>query len=536
MLGTGTSTSRMSTTPSREALLRQASEPGEWDYIVVGGGATGLGTALEAVSRGYRTLLLEAQDFAKATSSRSTKLVHGGVRYLKQGNIKLVLEALRERGRMLRNAPHLAHRQAFVVPAYSIADLPFYGAGLTLYDLLAGQEGLGRSRILSRRNAIEALPGVRSDGLHGGILYYDGQFDDARFAIALLRTFLDLGGTALNYAPVEQLIKRHGQVQGVIARDTETGAQIEAVGKIVVNATGIFSDELRHMDEPQAKPMLTVSQGTHFVLPRRFLPGDAALMIPKTSDGRVLFAIPWHDHVVIGTTDNPVPRPDYEPRALAEERAFLAANIERFLGAKPSSADVQSMWSGQRPLVQQTGKSSTASISRDHTILISPSRLVTITGGKWTTYRKMAQDVIDRTAAFADLAAAKSVTAALKLHGWTNFSTQDSWERVYGADLPDLNKVAETHPELSERLHPKLPFRKVEVLWAASHEMARTVEDVLARRTRALFLNAAASAQSASETARLLAGALGKTEHWQDEQVSAFRSVSQNYIWNGETI
>ena len=525
----------MTTTPSRQELLRQAAAPGKWDYIVVGGGATGLGTALEAVSRGYRTLLLEGQDFAKATSSRSTKLVHGGVRYLKQGNVKLVLEALRERGRMLRNAPHIAHRQAFVVPAYSLTDLPFYGAGLTLYDLLAGKEGLGRSRILSRGRAIDALPGVRSDGLHGGILYYDGQFDDARFAIALLRTFLDLGGTALNYAPVKQLIKRNGQVQGVIARDSETGAPIEAQSKIVVNATGIFSDEVRHMDEPQAKPMLTVSQGTHFVLPRRFLPGNAALMIPKTSDGRVLFAIPWHDHVVVGTTDNPVPRPDYEPRALARERAFLAANIERFL-VKPDTANVQSMWSGQRPLVQQPDKSSTAAISRDHTILISSSRLVTITGGKWTTYRRMAQDVIDRSAAVGGLTPAKSITANLKLHGWALPASQEkAWKHVYGADLPELEAMAEAHPELNERLAPHLPFRRVEVTWAASQEMARTVEDVLARRTRALFLNAVASAQAAPEVARLLAGALGKDEQWQQDQVSAFRSVSENYIWNGET-
>ncbi len=310
----------MSIIPNRDELLRQAGEAGEWDYIVVGGGATGLGTALEAASRGYRTLLLEAQDFAKATSSRSTKLVHGGVRYLQQGNVKLVLEALRERGRMLRNAPHLAHRQAFIVPAYSVLDLPFYGVGLTVYDMLAGKEGLGRSRILSRRSAMEALPGVEATGLRGGILYYDGQFDDARFAIALLRTFLDLGGVAVNYLRVKSLLKSNGIVNGVMAEDGEGGGQIEARAKVVINATGIFSDGLRHMDEPQSKAMLTVSQGTHFVLPRRFLPGSAALMIPKTSDGRVLFAIPWHDRVVVGTTDEPVPAPQYEPRALEEEQ------------------------------------------------------------------------------------------------------------------------------------------------------------------------------------------------------------------------
>ncbi len=520
--------------PNREDLLRRTE--GEWDYIIVGGGATGLGTALEAASRGYKTLLLEAQDFAKATSSRSTKLVHGGVRYLQQGNVKLVLEALHERGRMLRNAPHLAHRRSFVVPAYSFLDLPFYGAGLTLYDLLAGKEGLGRSRILSRKSAMEALPNVRSARLRGGIVYYDGQFDDARFAIALLRTFLDLDGVALNYARVTGLLKRNGRVCGLRAEDAESGASFEAIGKLVINATGIFSDELRQMDEPGAKPILTVSQGSHFVLPRHFLPGDAALMIPKTSDGRVLFAIPWHDRVVVGTTDNPVPRPAYEPHAMREERDFLVTNIERFLGSKPKAADVRSMWSGQRPLVRQPDKSSTAAISRDHTILISASRLVTITGGKWTTYRRMGQDAIDKTTGIARLASSKSVTADLKLHGWVSEPHAVSeWKQVYGSDLPELEMLAAGSPELAELLHPELPFLKAEVLWAVSHEMARTVEDVLSRRTRALFLDARAALAAAPETARLMAQALGRNEQWQQEQVKAFQEVAQNYIWTGET-
>ncbi len=524
----------MPITPKREDLLHQAGAGGEWDYIVVGGGATGLGTALEAVSRGYRTLLLEAEDFAKATSSRSTKLVHGGVRYLRQGNVKLVLEALRERGRMLRNAAHLVHRQAFIVPAYSVLDLPFYGVGLILYDMLAGKERLGRSRILSRQSAIEALPGVQAAGLHGGILYYDGQFDDARFAIALLRTFLDLGGVAVNYLRVTSLLKNGGMVNGVVAEDGESGEQIEAAAKLVINATGIFSDRVRHMDEPHAKAMLTVSQGTHFVLPRHFLPGSAALMIPKTSDDRVLFAIPWHDRVVVGTTDEPVPAPEYEPRALDEERSFLVENIQRFLGRRPNPGDVRSMWSGQRPLVRQQDKSSTAAISRDHTVLISPSKLVTITGGKWTTYRKMAQDVIDKTTPVAGISSSKSVTADLKLHGWTSDSSENGeWRQVYGSDLPELNRLAEQNAEWSEPLHPQLPFRKAEVVWATTHEMARTVEDVLARRTRALFLDARASLEAAPEVARLMADTLGLGEHWQAKQVRAFRSVAQNYVWNG---
>ena len=521
----------MTSSPKREELLARIGTEGEWDYIVAGGGATGLGTALEAVSRGYRTLLLEAADFAKATSSRSTKLVHGGVRYLRQGNVKLVLEALHERGRMLRNAPQLAHKQAFIVPAYSWLDLPFYGAGLTLYDLLAGKEGLGRSKVLNRSAAADALPGVRSAGLKGGILYYDGQFDDARYAVALLRTILDRGGIALNYVRVTGLLKQGGRVNGVVAQDLESGSRFEANAKTVINATGIFSDDLRHMDEGQAKPMLTVSQGTHFVLPRDYLPGKAALMIPKTSDGRVLFAIPWHGQVVVGTTDNPVPRPEYEPLATNEERSFLMTNIARFLGRKPEPKEVCSVWSGQRPLVKQPDKSSTAAISRDHTVLISNSKLVTITGGKWTTYRRMGQDVIDRTISLAGVARRKSVTAELKLHGWTDETVSaENWQEVYGADLPQLRALADSRAELAEFLHPQLPFRKAEVIWAARFEMARTIEDVLARRTRALFLNARASLEAAAVTAGLLADELGRDADWRAKQVRSFTEVAKQYV------
>jgi glycerol-3-phosphate dehydrogenase len=519
---------------ARADLLRAAAESSEWDFIFIGGGATGLGAAVEAASRGYRTLLLEARDFACATSSRSTKLVHGGVRYLKQGDLKLVREALAERGRMLRNAPHLAHRQSFVVPAYSWFDLPFYGVGLTAYDLLARSERLGRSRLLTRSKTLAALRGVNSRHLHGGILYYDGQFDDARYAIALLRTFLDLGGTAVNYAAVTALRKRGELVAGVEAEDTETGARFEARSKIVINATGIFSDDIRRLDNPQSQPVITVSQGTHFVLPRRFFEGDAALMIPKTSDNRVLFAIPWHDQVVVGTTDQPVPGPDYEPRALPEERRFLALNIERYLGTQPTPKDVLSMWTGQRPLVRHSDSASTAALSRDHTILISPSHLVTITGGKWTTYRKMAEDVVDRAAKLAELPAGRSVTRDLKLHGWSAPPFSNAWNDVYGSDLPALNTLAAKDPALNEPLDPRLPFRKAEVVWAAQHELARTVEDVLARRTRALFLNARAAMDAAPEAARLLAHELDRTPEWRDQQIASFCALAQNYIWNGD--
>jgi glycerol-3-phosphate dehydrogenase len=519
--------------PSREQALRQiGAASGEWDIVVVGGGATGLGTAVEAAARGYRTLLLEAHDFAKATSGRSTKLVHGGVRYLQQGNIHLVLQALRERGRMLRNAPHLVHRRAFIVPAYARWELPFYGTGLTLYDLLAGRERLGRSRMLSITRVHERLPTIRHSGLKGGVLYYDGQFDDARYAVTLLRTLFDLGGLAVNYARVTGLLKRRKRVSGVAVQDTERGSQFEVRAKVVINATGIFTDELRRMDEPEIPPVIAVSQGTHLVLPRSFLPGESALMIPRTSDGRVLFAIPWHDRVLVGTTDDPAPRPELEPRRMPDECGFLLSSVERFLGRRPEPAEIRSVWSGQRPLVRRAGISKTAALSRDHSILISDAKLVTVTGGKWTTYRRMAEDAIDRAAALSGLPPVRSQTFDMKLHGWMESPDQQTeWERVYGTDLPALQAIAEEDPSLGERLHPQLPFRRSEVIWAARHEMAICIEDVLARRTRSLFLDAMASLEAAPITARLLARELGKDGHWEEQQLLKYRAIAEGYVW-----
>jgi glycerol-3-phosphate dehydrogenase len=509
----------------REDILKQIGSEREWDVLVVGGGATGLGAALEAASRGYHTLLLEARDFAKATSSRSTKLVHGGVRYLQQGNVKLVLEALRERGRMLRNAPHLAHRRGFIVPAYALWEFPFYGVGLTLYDVLAGKEGLGRSRILSKNAVLKELPTLKSQGLQGGILYYDGQFDDARYAITLLRTLFDQDGLALNYAPVTGLLKQNDAICGVTATDSETGTSFECRAKVVINATGIFSDDLRRMDEPASSKILAVSQGSHVVLPREFLPGNSALMIPRTSDGRVLFAIPWHDRVVVGTTDDPVPHAEYEPRAMADERNFLIDHIEKYLGRRPRPEEILSMWSGQRPLVKQADAASTAAISRDHTVLISKSKLVTITGGKWTTYRKMGEDVIDRAAALVGLPPAPSKTAGLRLHGWVEHPSE-TWQQVYGSDLPQLSAL---NPDLAKPLHPRLPFQQAEVAWAARYELARTLEDVLARRTRALFLDARAAIEAAPLAVQLLAAELGRDKLWEKAQVADFTNLALEY-------
>ena len=518
---------------AREEILRQIGSSPEWDIVIAGGGATGLGAAVEAASRGYRTLLLEAHDFAKGTSSRSTKLVHGGVRYLQQGNLKLVLEALRERGRILKNAPHVAHRRAFIVPAYALWELPFYGVGLKLYDLLAGRERLGRSRTLSSRAVLDALPTIHHIGLKGGILYYDGQFDDARLAITLLRTVFDLGGATLNYARVAGLLKRNGRVCGVVVRNAETGETFEAPAKVVINATGVFTDELREIDEPAAPPIVTPSQGTHLVLPRSFLPGGSALMIPRTADGRVLFAIPWHDRVLVGTTDDPVPHAHIDPRPTPRESEFLSAHVERYFGRRPEPREILSVWSGQRPLVRRDNVSRTAALSRDHTILISDSKLVTVTGGKWTTYRKMAEDTVDRAAAIAQLPPLASRTADLRLHGWRAADSDlDQWQQVYGSDLPSLEALAASDPNLAQPLHPQLPFRRAEIGWAVRYEMARALEDVLARRTRALFLDARASLEAAPVAARLMARELGKDAQWEREQIIAYSRLAEQYIWS----
>ena len=504
-----------------------------WDVLIIGGGATGLGAAVEAVSRGLRTVLVERFDFAKGTSSRSTKLVHGGVRYLEQMNITLVLDALRERGYMLRNAPHLVRNLGFVIPAYDYLSLPYYGVGLKVYELLSGKLSLGASKLLSRERTMEMLPGVKSDGLRGGITYRDGQFDDARYAIALLRTFQELGGTAINYAEVVGLIEEGGKVVGATVREAESGAEFVLAAKAVINATGVFTEELLRMEGDAPKEhLLSVSQGSHIVLPREFLPGSSALMIPKTSDGRVLFAIPWHDAVIVGTTDEGVPGSSVEPRAMEKERSFLTEYVGRYMGRKPQAAEVRSLWSGLRPLVRKGGDA-TSKLSRDHTILVSPAGMITVTGGKWTTYRKMGEDAIDRVAEVHGLRTAKSTTATMRLHGWVAEPQDDAgeWERVYGADLPALRALLATNASWGEKLHARLPYRLGEVVWAARFEMARTVEDVLARRTRALFLDARAAIEAAPAVARVLAEELGRDDAWRERDLENFYRVAGGYVY-----
>ena len=515
---------------ARADVLRQLGEQtAPWDVLVIGGGASGLGAAVEAASRGYRTLLVERFDFAKGTSSRSTKLVHGGVRYLEQMNVTLVLDALRERGHMLRNAPHLVHDLSFVVPAYSYASLPYYGFGLKVYELLSGKLSLGPSKLLSREQAIESLPGVMTDGLCGGILYHDGQFDDARYAVALLRTLQDLGGVAINYVEATALLERGGKTVGIKARDREGDAVFDLQAKVVVNATGVFTEDVLVMDGEARGSLLSVSQGTHFVLPDSWLPGGTALMIPKTADGRVLFAIPWHGATLVGTTDEPVGDASTEPHALEVEKQFLFDHIARYFGRRPGDEEIRSVWSGLRPLVRKGG-GKTSKLSRDHVVLVSPTGLVTVTGGKWTTYRRMGQDTIDHAAKVASLPASPSRTLELKLHGWTKEFGGSEWERVYGADLPGLEALSNEDASLDTLLHPRLPFKLREVVWAARYEMARTVEDVLARRTRALFLDARAAIEVAPVVAQLLGKELQRSEAWVAEDLRAFQQMAQSYL------
>ena len=501
---------------NRAVALRRLRDTREtWDVLVIGGGATGLGTALDAAARGHRTALLEQSDFAQATSSRSTKLIHGGVRYLRQGHLPLVRESLRERGRLLANAPHLVHKLPFIVPAYQWSDRAFYGIGLKLYDALAGRLGLGATQVLTRAETLAHAPTLATAGLRGGVLYWDAQFDDARLAIALAQTLAARGGVAANYVRVESLLKEHGRIAGVRARDVESGDEFELRARVVVNATGVFTDAIRRLDDTAAPRMIAASQGAHIVLPRAFLPGDTAVMVPKTADGRVLFAIPWHDRVLVGTTDTPVTETPLEPRPLAAELEFLLAHAGEYLSARPQASDILSTWAGLRPLVSSGAGGATSKLSRDHALVVSPSGLVTITGGKWTTYRRMAEDAVDRAVQVGGLALRPSVTHELAL---------DDFTAAHRAALEQENAA------LRAPLHPRLPYHLSDVVCAARHEMARTVEDVLSRRTRALLLDARGSMEAAPTVAALLTKELGRDASWEAQQVAAFTALARGYM------
>lgn len=514
---------------NRTDQLTKISANTNWDVIIVGGGATGLGVALEASSRGYRTLLVEQHDFCKGTSSRSTKLIHGGVRYLSQGNIGLVRDALRERGLLLRNAPGLVRPLPLVVPVFSFWERFYYGMGLRFYDLLAGKLGLSRSRGLSVKETIKRIPTLTTDSLRGGILYLDAAFDDSRMGIALARAAAAHGAVLLNYMKVSGFNKSQGKICGVRLCEQFDGSEFEVRSRVVVNATGVFSDVVSEMDFAREQKLLALSQGTHLVLPKRFLPNDVALMIPKTADGRVLFALPWHNRVLAGTTDIAVAKPQLEPRPEKHEISFILEHLRHYLTEKPTEADILSAFAGLRPLVKTGQGRATAALGRDHTILVSDSGLVSVLGGKWTTYRKMAEDAVDSASEVANLPTTSSRSTEISIK---NPKIGDlAWPG--GTNGDEVQGPAADDACLQEPLDKKFAYLRADVTRAARDEWACTVEDVLARRTRLLFLDVRASVKAAPQVASILASELGHDSSWETDQVREFVELAKGYLPEG---
>ena len=488
-----------------------------WDIIVIGGGATGLGTALDAATRGYKTLVLEGHDFAKGTSSRSTKLVHGGVRYLEQGNIKLVREALRERGYLLKNAPHLTSIQTFIVPVFSWWEKMFYGIGLKFYDLLSGKLSLGNTEILSKKETVAHLPTINDIKLAGGILYYDGQFDDSGLAIEIAATAIKKGAIVLNYCKAIGFIKTNGEITGVECIDVLSEKKYTLKTKVVVNATGVFTNAIVQMDNELEHDLVSPSQGIHLVIDAKFFPSTDAMMIPKTDDGRVLFAVPWHDKVVLGTTDTPIDTVSFEPIPLEEEIEFIIKHINRYCTSLITRADINAVYVGLRPLVKQKTKVSSALISREHHISVSSSGLITITGGKWTTYRKMAADAVDNAAFIGNFNKEKCITAHTPIG--------DELEKVNR-----MNEILKNDISLKELLHPNYTFTKAGLVYAVKYEMAICIEDILARRIRLLFLDARLAIEIAPMVASIMAPYLQKDKNWEAAEVENFTQLAAQYI------
>lgn len=512
---------------NRHEMLQRLQEDTVWDIVIIGGGATGIGTALDAAARGYKTLLLEQYDFAKGTSSRSTKLVHGGVRYLAQGNIKLVTEALKERGVLLQNAPHVCHTQNFIIPCYSLWRKLYYGIGLKLYDLMAAKLSLGSTKIVNAGYVLQHLPGIKKQGLKGGIVYTDGQFDDARLALNLAQTACEQGAAVINYCRAADFIFTNNKIAGVVAEDVLSKKQYHIHTKTIINATGVFADTLMRKAHDHSAS-IAPSQGVHIVVDKKHFEGTAALMIPKTTDGRVLFAVPWHDKIILGTTDTAVNTAVIEPAATSEEVSFIISNFNSYAAVPITQKDVLSVFTGLRPLIKKEGVKGTAALNRHHAVFTSISGLITVTGGKWTTYRKMAEDTVN--AAEKQLGLHKpSVTASLKIHGYTT-AKNSTHTSVYGSDAIAVEKLWDEDESTVKKIHPAYNITGAEVVWAVRNEMAQTVEDVLARRTRMLFLDAAAAMESAPQVADLMAKELQQDDVWIQQQVSAFTLLAKQYL------
>lgn len=510
---------------NRPEQLGKMALQGGYDIVIIGGGATGLGCAVDAASRGYKTLLLEKHDFAKGTSSRSTKLVHGGVRYLAQGNIRLVKEALLERGRLLRNAPHVCHKISLVVPFYHWWQKWFYGFGLWWYEMLSGNLSLGKTKLLSKTAAVKLLPNLSSQSLSGGVLYYDGQFDDTRLAINLAQTAVEHGATVVNYCSAQDFIKTNGKISALVAQDELNGQKFEIKAQVVINATGVFADQVLHKAENHSEQTIIPSQGIHLVVDKHFFEGKSGLMIPKTDDGRVLFVIPWHDKLILGTTDTLVDHIDTEPKALKEEIDFIVTHFNRYTNQPITYADIKSVFVGLRPLAKTATKSKTSVMPRDHHVATLPSGLVHVTGGKWTTYRNMAEHAINVAIQSGRLKKKRCKTKRLKIHGWAKSRTENGLS-IYGADALQIRQLLKEQTGLSERLHPNYAYTKAEVIWMIQHEMAITIEDILARRTRMLFLDARAALQ----TAPLIADLLQLHPEERKKQLREFEELVKGYL------
>lgn len=513
---------------NRSQQLQQLQTVKHWDVIIIGGGATGLGAAVDAAARGYKTLLVEQHDFGKGTSSRSTKLIHGGVRYLQQGNIRLVRDALRERGLLLKNAPHIAHPLKLVLPAYRWYEKLYYGLGLKLYNFLSAKLSLGTTELLSVKKTQQYIRGLDGKKLSGGVAYYDGQFDDARLCVALALTASGIGGTVLNYCKVTDLIREYDKVKGVVVSDVLNGTQYEARGTIVINATGVFVDAVLRMDEDGLPKTVSPSQGIHIVVDKHFFPGEQALFIPRTDDGRVLFAVPFHNRVIIGTTDTGIEHPVLEPVPLEEEIDFVINHFNRYVHTGLQRSDVKSVFAGLRPLLKVPGQKKTAVLPRDHTIWVSKGGMLNISGGKWTTYRKMAQELILKAHYESGLPYTRCQTETMKLHGWMKKVDYEDPLYYYGSDAAAIRYLQ--HQGYSQLLHPDLPYTTAEVVWAVGNEMAMTVEDVLSRRTRALMLDAKAAIEAAPLVADIMMKEMGKDEAWKEAQLQAFRELAKGYL------
>lgn len=508
---------------NRDLNLNKITSEESWDLIVIGGGASGLGVALDACSRDLKVLLIEEYDFGKGTSSRSTKLVHGGVRYLKNGELSLVIEALRERGIMLKNAPHLVRNMSFIIPTYEWWDTPFYGVGLKIYDLMAGKLGLGPSQFLSKNETIEKIPNVNQDELNGGIIYHDGQFDDARMAISLSHTIEKNGGTVINYLKWDSFSYENDIVSGIKATDQITNITYELKAKVIVNATGVFAEKIMRTDDPESKIRIKPSQGVHLVLDHSFLKSENAIMVPNTSDGRVLFAVPWHDVVIVGTTDTEVKDISIEPTATDEEIDFILSNAEKYMTRKPKRSDVKSVFTGLRPLISKENTSS-KSLSRKHTIYQSKKGVFHLLGGKWTTYRKMGQDVLDLIDSTNRINLKPSKTKDLKIFGYKNGVSWNDPLHFYGSEKNLVRSMGSNEP-----LTSSLPLTESQIIYAVQFEMAKTIEDVLSRRTRCLLIDAKECIKIAPMVAKIMSSELNSKENWEQEQIQLFLDLAKNY-------